>query len=265
MTTIRFTKGIVETAIYAIVAVLLLSVASSGVACANDDGENAVERAKSYCSNANYADANRTNKAFWMASILFTAAQNRDDVKSGFASIEIATIEIAKKSREGDETRLGSFEAVRVTFSDKSVRYYVPGPLGTEFDDVAELNSPTRSARLVNATKHETDLRGYYRRSAEQRVQEEMRAFVRLWRTASKTKNSGDEQLDFDLTIRDILAAVPISPNQRKASDDSLRRAYDGVLPRGEEAASAQAEEMEKIWKAADMAEASKTQAEATK
>lgn len=263
MTTIRFTKGIVGTAIYAIVAVLLLSAASTTVSVwANDAGENAVERAKSYCSNANYADANRTNKAFWMASILFTAAKKRDDVKSGFESIEIATIEIARKSRDGDETRLGFFEAVRVTFSDKSVRYYVPGPLGTEFNDVAELNSPTRSARLIEATKHEVDIREYRRRAAEQRVREEMRAFVRLWRTASKTKNSGDEQLDFDLTIRDILATVPISPNQRKASDDSLRRLYDGVLPRGEEAASAQAAEMEKIFKAA---EALETQAEATK
>lgn len=262
MASIRFTKGIVEMAIYAIVAALLLSATSSGVVWANDSGENAVERAKNYCAGANYADDKKQDKVFRMASILFTAAKQLEDVKSGIELIEIATIEINKKSRDGDETRLGSFEAVRVTFSDKSVRYYVPGPLGAEFDDVAELNSPTRSARLIEATKHEADMREYYRRSLERRVREERETFVKLWRSASKAKNSGDAQLDFNLTIRDILATAPIFPDQNKHPDDLLRRLYDACLPRGVEAASAEAEEMEKIWKAA---EASKTQAEATK
>lgn len=261
-TAMSFTNGIIRTTIGAVGAALLFGTLTTVSVWANDSGDNAVERAKNFCSDANTLVRAGDNQALYTASVLLNAAKYVDDVKAGFEAVEIAKIEVAETKRFDGKSLTRSFEAVRVTFSDKSVRYYVPGPLGAEFDDVDELNSPTRSARLIEATKHETDMREYYRRSLERRVREERETFVKLWRSASKAKNSGDAQLDFNLTIRDILATAPIFPDQNKHPDDLLRRLYDACLPRGVEAASAEAEEMEKIWKAA---EASKTQAEATK
>ena len=235
MTKANFITGLIRAAIS---AALALSVTSTACLWANDFSDNAVERAKKFFSDANTIDKERQEQIFYTACVFFNAAQYDAELQQSVKAVEIARFEAVEKRVDGT-SRTRKFKAVRVVFSDKSVRYYIPGVLGTEFSDVAELNSPTRSVRFIEATKHEVDMKGYDRFSSKQRHQEEVEAFVRIWRTASKIKNSGDAQLDFHLTIRDMLAGAPILPEQSQKSDNLLRKAYGGIT--SDEAAPAPA------------------------
>lgn len=201
---------------------------------ANDSGENAVERAKNYFSDEYATHWQYPNPTFYCACFFFTASQHRDDVKAGVKLIETAKIEVVETKRVDGTSHDYTFDAVRVTFSDKSVRYYVPGVLGTVFDDVSELNSPTRSARLIGTIKHETDLNEYLRLTREERAMQEKKTFVTIWRSASKIKNTGNAQLDLNLTVRDILAAIPLSSDQNKYSDENLLWRYNAIKPNWE-------------------------------